>query len=137
MDEPQVNTPASGSQGSAKALSDLASALPKVSGPAGGSPGERQLPPISEQPRPVPNPGGRPVTGAAVPPGLPSILAGPSQQPDVPVGTPLQQGPPTPQTPQQDRLLWLDQLSSDPVVSQATRDWAQALIKTLLSGGRS
>lgn len=134
MDEPQVNAPASGSYGAKQQLQNLKDALPgKTSGQGGESAGG-PLPPISEQPRPAPDQGGRPVTGAAVPPGLPSILAAPTQQPGVPVSTPLQQGPALPQTPPQERLLWLDQLANDPSVSQATREWASAFRDAILRG---
>lgn len=149
MDDPNVNAispqgvnkPDSGTYGEGAALQNLKQSLPTPGPTAPGGP--QAPPPISPNPAQVapPNPGGRPPTGAAAPPGIPSAVLGPTQQPNVPVSTPLGTPQPNPVqsavNAQQQRLALLDQLASNPQVSDDTRQWAQQVIKLLTGVNRS
>jgi hypothetical protein len=136
-----VNKPDSGTYGEGAALQRLKDSLPPPPTTAPGQP--MAPPPVSPQPaRATPqNLGGRPVTGAAAPPGIPSALLAPTQQPGTPVATPLSSPVPNPVlnavNAQQQRLALLDQLASNPQVSDDTREWAQQVIRLLTSTTRS
>lgn len=135
MDSPSVTQPASGTYGESADLERLKASLPagSVGGPAAPAP---KAPPISTEPvtQPQPTPGGRP-PGSPPPPGLPSVLAAPTDRPEVPVSTPLampQMGTPAIADPRQARLAILDALVTNPGVSPETREWAQTVIHVLL-----
>jgi hypothetical protein len=138
-----LNRPTSGDYGEGAALDRLKSALPTQPAAGGGAPpgGAPPLPPISTQPvTPTPmDRGGRPNNSAALPPGVPPVLAAPTNQPNVPVGTPLAMPPVNPvasaQTPQQSRLALLDALANSPQADPQTREWAQHVIRALLTPG--
>jgi hypothetical protein len=131
-DTPAVNQPDSGTYGEKADVARLQSALPKG---AIGQPAAPQQPPALS-PAPVrPNPGmdGRPQTGAAVPPGIPSALLTPGADNfNAPVAPTSQ---PAPQTRPQQTLFTLDLLSRSPDVSSATREWAKHVLTVLLGNG--
>lgn len=135
-----VNKPASGTYGEGVALDNLKKSLPQgaIGNPA--PPGGAPLPPVQPAVMPTKSIEGRPSTGAALPPGVPSPLLAPTQYPNVPVTTPLtspwnnQIASPQVQTPQQGRLLILDQLANSPDVSAETREWAQHVLEILMGG---
>lgn len=71
--------------------------------------------------------------------GLPPAITAPTNQPDVPVSTPLAQ-PSNPvadagSSPQK-RLAFLDMLARDPDVSDETREFAQLLISKLIEASK-
>jgi hypothetical protein len=129
-----VNRPNSGTYGEKADLNRLKQALPAAQGP-GPTAQQPPAPPISSDPvAPTPPPQGRPSTGGPVPPGIPSVLLAPTQQPDVPVATPLA-GPATAVgavDPMQKRMALLDSLANSGEVSATTRAWAQHVIALLL-----
>lgn len=132
---PSVSQPSSGTYGEQSSLDALKKSLPVGNVGNPGTP-KPQAPPISQQGTTAPpSPQGRPPTGAAVPPGLPGVLAGPTQQPQTPVNTPLQpgqSGAPQPSgNPQQDRMSLLYMLQTHPGVSQDTKQWATNLLNIL------
>lgn len=137
-DNPAVNQPASGTYGEKADANKLKASLPQAQpGPAGPA-APAGPPPMPQAPiAPVSPDRGRPGTSAAVPPGVPSVLAAPTTQPDVPVATPLA-GPVAPPVgpgaaaPDQARLAILDRLSNDPSVSPDTREWAKTVLGLLL-----
>jgi hypothetical protein len=149
MDDPNVggispsgvNKPDSGTYGEGAALQRLKDSLPPPPATAPGQP--MAPPPVSPNPaRQGPqNLGGRPQTGAAAPPGIPSAVLGPTQQPGIPVATPLSAPTPNPVqnavNAQQQRLALLDQLANNPRVSDDTREWAKQVIRLLTSTTRS
>lgn len=105
-------------------LDTLRSSFPST--PQGGAPG--QAPPGPSKPLPQfapPPPGGAPV------PGVPTPLLAPG------TGSPISSSPIAQQAPrlsvEQNRLRQLDRLANDPGVSDETREWAQALLKAILS----
>lgn len=132
-----LNRPASGDYGEGAALDRLKQSLPPTQGPspAGGA----QPPAISTQPvGPTPTDrGGRPKTAAAMPEGIPSVLAMPTARPGTPVSTPMAAPPVNPvasaATPDQARLALLDALAHDPSANEQTREWAQHVIRALLA----
>lgn len=134
-----VNQPASGTYGEKAALNNLQAQLPQMPPAVQPGPGQ-QGPPVSPQPPITPTqPGseGRPQTGGALPPGVPSVIVQPTNQPNVPVSTPLQ-GPPAPgpmaQTSAQRRLQILDTLANSPDVAKDTQEWAKMVMR-VISGG--
>jgi hypothetical protein len=134
-----INQPASGTYGEKSALQNLKTSFPiaQSSGPGGGA-APAQPEPLSTAPvAPVEQPMGRPKTGAAAPPGIPSAVLAPTDLPQVPVNTPLQsapQGPLQPSTPEQGRLSMLYALANNQQVSEATRRWAQGLLDDFYLG---
>ena len=74
------------------------------------------------------------------PPGVPQALLGPTQRPNVPLGSPLgQQAPATPpraQAADQQRLMILDSLTTHPDVSSETKEWATLVRDALISERR-
>lgn len=137
-DTPNVSAPASGSYGEKAALVALKQALP--TGAVGTPAPTPTTPPVSQEPIAPPTVSrGRPNTGAAAPPGVPSVLLSPTQQPNVPANTPLAPQTPPPPTaavqPDQQRLQLLDQLANGANVSETTRAWAQRVIALLLGNG--
>ncbi len=137
MDTPSVGAPSSGTYGEGAALDRLKAALPAGSvgaPPPPAAPGAPQMPPISTQPvTPTPEGEGRP-PGPTAPAGIPAPLLAPSNQPDVPVGTPLASTAPNVNqlTDVQRRLQILDVLATSPGVSDTTRQWAQMVRKVLI-----
>ena len=138
----QVNKPSSGTYGEKAEVDRLKQSLPSTA--AGGGPG-----PGGPAPQ-TPRSGGRPIPGAAdptvaggaptpsTPPGVPPLLARPTDYPGRPVGTPAS---PTPQPgmagavdPAQQRLALLDALVRSPSVSEETREWA-TLVRQAIIGG--
>lgn len=134
-DNPKTNLPDSGVYGEAADLNRLKKSLP-ASRAVVGQP-EQSAPPMPQQsPFPQAQPMGRPDTGAAAPPGIPSVILHPSDRPEVPMtGTamPTPQ-PPTPSAPDQARLAMLQMLSQSPDVSVDTRQWAQEVLRILIGG---
>lgn len=129
-----VGQPASGTYGEKVDLARLQSSLPQSNAPTpvpGGGPT-----PSSEPVRPTPpQREGRPPSGAALPPGVPSPVLAPTDQPNVPVSTPLAPDvmqPAASVTSEQRRLQILDALADDPNVSKETREWAAGLRRLLL-----
>lgn len=128
-----VGQPASGTYGEKTDLANLQKSLP-------ASPGgpEAQQPPGPMSPSPVnaptPQREGRPPTGAALPPGIPSPILAPTDMPHVPVSTPLSQATDLGASPTgaQQRLAILDALTQDPNVSKETKEWAQIQLRVLL-----
>lgn len=128
-DTPNVGKPASGTYGEGKALDDLKQALP-VGAVGNPAPQPAPPPPLNADPvRVIPQREGRPPTAAALPPGVPSVLLGPAELP--PMAGPGMAAPGA-ATPDQSRLALLDQLSSSPDVSAATREWAAHVMDLLL-----
>ena len=123
-----VNSPASGTYGEKAALERLKSQLPGVDAGAG--------PTASNPAAPMPTPPAGAGISNSPPPGVPSGIMAPTSRPDVPVSTPLQQGPVSPlagaQTGNQQRLAILDSLANSPNVSDSTREWAQSLVQSLI-----
>lgn len=121
-----VNKPESGTYGEDVALQRLRQQLP-------GTPTGETAPPRTQLP-PMTGP-----TGGALPPppGLPQALFAPTRRPDVPVGTPLQQTAPVPQSPGEQRVMLLDTLSKDPNVSEETREFAQLVLNRIIRTARS
>lgn len=135
--DPSVNAPPSGVYGEGQALDNLKASLPvgNVGNPGQQAPGP---PPVSQQGVNMKtSPGGRPSTGVALPNGLPGVLAGPTTMPHVPVSTPLAPPspggapPPSQGSPQADRKAILFALTTNPGVSQDTRQWASSLLAVL------
>lgn len=132
-----LNRPSSGDYGEGVALDRLKGSLPQGNpAPQSGAPG---LPPISAQPvgaQPTDR-GGRPKTAAALPPGIPSVLASPTARPGVPVNTPLAAPPVNPvasaATEAQGRLALLDAIANSPQASPEMREWAGHVIRALLT----
>lgn len=122
--------PSSGTYGDVKQLDDLKSDLnlPPVEQTAPGGPGMGD----------VNTPRGRmaemPSDGA-----VPNVLMGPTENPNVPVNTPLG-GPVQPQaqaaTAAQRRFTQLIALSENPEVSEETKQWAQMVIDRLAGGNQ-
>lgn len=132
---PSVSQPSSGTYGEKTDLNNLQKSLP-VGNVGNPSPVKPPLPPVGQQGAKLePSPEGRPTTGVALPPGLPGVLAGPTQQPSTPVNTPLQPGQSTAPQPsgnqQSDRMSLLYTLTTHPGVSQDTREWAQNVLNVL------
>lgn len=133
-DNVSMGAPTSGAYGEAADLAALKGALPAgaIGNPTPTSAGP-PMPPVSTQPVsvPSPTPPGRP-TGGQPPPGLPAVLAGPTQRPNVPVGTPLSvMTAPVLGDPTQARVAILDHLTNDPTVSPETRAWASSVLRVL------
>lgn len=122
---PNVMKPGSGSYGDVADLDRLKGQL-DLPGTGSGSP--------STQPAPAPPPGAP--QGQGVPPqpkGIPDVLMGPTTAPDVPASTPLTMAPtPTAVNGAQARLRALDALANNPMASEATREWAQVVLKKLV-----
>lgn len=133
-----VNRPDSGVYGEGAALESLKKSLPTTGATPAAAPAGAPVPSVGTEPvAPVVRNEGRPRTGAAVPPGIPSVLLAPTQQPQIPVGTPLASAAPAApgngaSTPSQSRLAMLDMLANSPDVSPTTREWAQNLMDALL-----
>lgn len=131
-----VMSPASGTYGEKADLNRLKGQLPPM-GPAGG-PGSG---PVRPEPLPksgaeVPvRPGGRPMDA---PDGVPGALMGPTNRPEVPVGTPLSRAEPpssafaNARSQRQARVTLLQQLQDSPEVSEATRQWARLVLETMI-----
>lgn len=124
-----MNKPASGTYGEKVDLERLKQQLPSSGQPAVAPPGGPR--PMSQPSGPGPRPIGRPMSG---PPGVPSPLMAPSTT-GTPVGTPLARGGPSgivsSQQGIQARIAILEQLSSSPEVSSATREWAKLVLEML------
>jgi hypothetical protein len=130
-DAPHLNAPASGSYGEGQAQQELQAALPVGAPPA---PQGAPLPPMGQGAVPsIPQREGRP-TGPTPPPGIPSIMARPTDMPNVPLNTPLAApgAVSMPQAPDEARLQVLQTLASSPNVSQTTRQWARQVIALIL-----
>lgn len=129
-----ANKPQSGTYGERKALDDLKSALPPMN-PGAGPTATGPAPMPGTSPAMPDQPGGRPVNA---PKTVPSVLLSPTDQPDVPLNTPLQQGQPAPlggaQSAAQARIALLQALAESPEVSDETRAWAQAVLEMLING---
>lgn len=137
---PGPNTPDSGQYGEGAALDRLKQQLPYVNNvamggnkPGGGPDGPPPMP--TPQPQGM-NAEGRPPTGAAAPPGMPSVLLHPTQRPDVPVTTPLQDQPgmaAAQLAPEQAQTMTLMMLADDntPGISAQTREWAKTLLRRM------
>tara|TARA_R100001082_G_C4357232_1_gene157477 strand:+ start:31 stop:462 length:432 start_codon:yes stop_codon:yes gene_type:complete len=127
-----LNKPTSGTYGEKADLNRLKSALPPM---------EQQQRP-SQQPSPMRSPSGqvpqRPMGRPTnAPLNLPAGITAPTNRPEVPLNTPLSQGPVMPQrNPAADkqRLAILEALSTHPEVSQETREWAALVAEYLISG---
>lgn len=137
-DNVSVAQPASGTYGEKTDIQNLKNALPAG---AVGNPAPVQTspqPPMSTEPAMAPSalPTGRPA-GGQPPPGVPSVLLAPTDQPHIPVNTPLQM-PASPiastPDPRQARMAVLDALANDPNVSPETREWAHIVSRALLKG---
>lgn len=129
---PKVNRPASGTYGEKADLDRLKQQLPPMNpqqeggGPAG--------PAVSPPTVGLPGQPGRPPGG---PPGVPGGIMAPTSLPNVPLGTPLQQGGAPAgqsQNAQEARIGLLQQLANSQDVSEETRDWAKAVLALLTSG---
>ena len=123
--------PTSGTYGERKEVEDLKASLPPMdsSGAAPGGAGPSPMP--TPKPGMPAQPGGRPTNA---PSGVPSALLRPTNEPDVPVNTPL--GVPAPaqggaQSAQEARLALLQMLAESDTVSDETRSWAQAVLEML------
>lgn len=122
---PKQNAPTSGTYGLAAAADRLKSGMTTEAPP--------QAPPVSTMP------GGAKPEASQGPFGLPAAITAPTQQPNVPVSTPLAQ----PVNPvanavdaSQKRLALLDMLSRNPDVSDATREWAQTVLAKLIQNSK-
>lgn len=129
-----VNSPSSGAYGEQADLQRLRQQLPSSgAGPAG--PGAApQPPPISTSPVQPSSPLRSPSPAAAAPPGIPSVLASPTDRPYEPVDT-LPQAPPQGAvvSDAQSRIRLLDLLAHSPNVSTETREWAARVLHALVS----
>lgn len=127
-----VNTPASGTYGEGAALERLKAQLPGTASVGGPTPSD----PTAPMPTPPIGPMGSPPAG-----GLPPALLAPTQRPDVPVSTPLQDpmamGMPAPQTGRQRNLAILDALANNPDVSETTREFARLMMDRLIGSSRA
>ncbi len=128
-----LNKPASGTYGEKADLNRLKQALPPMERGKQGAP--RQGSPMPSPSGQVPQrPMGRPTNG---PLNLPAGISSPTNRPEVPMNTPLSQGPTMPQrNPAADkqRLAILEALSTHPQVSRQTREWAASVAEYLISG---
>lgn len=129
-----VNSPASGTYGEKAALDGLKKSLPQAQPSTG--PTASPLPPVKPEPiTPLQPQPGRPQGAGPVPPGISPALLGPTQRPNVPVGTPL-----VPQAPAvapsltaaAQRIATLQLLAQSPDVSDQTREWAQMVLQALV-----
>lgn len=131
-----VNRPASGTYGERAELDRLQKSLPTMEPGTGPAPGGQSTSAQPVRPAP-PRPEGRPQTGAAAPPGVPSVLLAPSTRPDEPVGTPLSPPPMAmggAVTSAQRRLQILQMLAESDEVSDDTREWAQIVLRQITGG---
>lgn len=129
---PNVMEPSSGSYGSKVENDRIKQSL---SLPGQGQPGSASTAPTPPSPGPV---SGAP-SQAQPPPGLPGPIMRPSSMPDMPVSTPLSSGAPSlamTQTAAQKRLAVLDALSTNPNVSEETREWAKDVVEKLAARSR-
>jgi len=118
-----VNAPESGTYGEGAALERLQSDLPTMDPTQPSSPGSGG------------GTGAPPYQGAAAPaPGLPPSILAPSNQPDVPVTSPLQSPLPAPQDPPELRILKLQQLQQEG--TEETRQWATLWLNRLIRAAR-
>lgn len=73
-------------------------------------------------------------------PGVPGALLAPTARPDVPITTPLAQAPVNPiqlaETERQRNLARLDALTSNPNVSQETKEWARVFRDNLIQASK-
>jgi len=131
-----VNEPEGGTYGEKAELDRLKSSLPPMGGPAAQG-GGRTAPSLGGPTSAGGAPMGRPQNA---PPGVPQALLGPTQRPNVPLGSPLgQQAPATPpraQAADQQRLMILDSLTTHPDVSSETKEWATLVRDALISERR-
>ena len=129
-----VNKPASGTYGEKKELNDLKASLPPMN-PGAGPTATGPSPMPGASPQMPADPGGRPLN---TPPGVPSALMGKTDQPTVPLNTPLAQPQPAPmagaQSAAQARIVLLQALSVSNEVSEETRAWAKAVLEMLTDG---
>jgi hypothetical protein len=129
-----VQAPDSGTYGVKAANDRLAQNLQPAQAPGPGGPGgPPPAPPVSTLPASAKS---APSTG---PFGLPAAITAPTQQPNVPVGTPLAQAVnPVAQAGNgmQKRMAFLDMLARDPDVSDTTRQFAQTLIAKLIAASK-
>lgn len=132
-DNPAINQPDSGTYGETADLNSLKASLPQgaVGMPAPPMP---QPPPVQPgSTRPPSSTQGRPSTGAAAPPGIPSAVLSPTHLPLPTAPQPLNPLAGA-QTPSQGRLALLQMLASSPGVSATTRAWALEVTHLLLGG---
>jgi hypothetical protein len=122
-----VQAPDSGTYGVKAAVERLMQGMSPAPAPGDTS---QQAPPVSTMP------GGAKPQASAGPFGLPAAITAPTQEPNVPVATPLA----APSNPvaaagdnMQKRLAWLDMLARDPDTSDVTREWAQNFMAKLIS----
>ena len=131
-----VNEPEGGTYGEKAELNRLQAALPPMGGPAAQG-GGRTAPSLG-----APGPGGGGPMGRPknAPAGVPQALLGPTQRPNVPLGSPMgRQAPATPpraQAADQQRLMILDSLTTHPDVSAETKEWATLVRDALISERR-
>ena len=123
--------PTSGTYGERKELDDLKGALPPM-GPGGESgPAAGPSPMPGANPQMPQQPGGRPLNA---PPGVPTALLNKTDQPEVPLNSPLgglAEPVPQAQSGQEARLALLQALAESDTVSEETRSWAQAVLDML------
>jgi hypothetical protein len=127
----RVNKPGSGTYGEKADLARLKQQLPpmKPQQEGGGPAGPAVNPPTVG----LPGQPGRPSGGPA---GVPAGILAPTSLPNVPLGTPLQQGGAPggqSQNAQEARIGLLQQLANSQDVSEETRDWAKAVLALLTS----
>ena len=129
-----VNKPESGTYGEKAELANLKSALPPMGTPQqqAGMEGPGPLPE-----RGIPQQQGRPKEGPAM---LPQGAMSPTQRPTVPISQPMAPTqaplPPKQQAGDQQRLAILDALTTDPEVSEETREWAKLVLEALIEARR-
>lgn len=126
---PKASQPDSGTYGIKAAADRLQQGMTPAPGPP--PPGTEQAgPPVSTMP------GSAKPQVSSGPFGLPSAITSPTQQPDVPVSTPLAAAPVNPVATagaaNQQRLAFLDMLARNPDVSDVTREWAQTTMAKLI-----
>lgn len=126
---PKASQPDSGTYGIKAAADRLQQGMTPAPGPP--PPGTEQSgPPISTLPGSA-----RPQVSSG-PFGLPPAITSPTQQPNVPVGTPLAAAPSNPVATagaaDQQRLAFLDMLARNPDVSDVTREFAQTMLAKLI-----
>lgn len=132
-DAPDVGKPASGSYGEGADLQRLKQQLPQGAiGNPPPAPAATPLPPVSAKPMVKPTrPVGRPPTGAAAPPGIPSAILHPG---DIAAPAAAPPAPGSQVSPDQARLFLLQNLAQSPQVSSTTRAWAQEVLQILQGG---
>jgi hypothetical protein len=131
VDETSVQQPESGTYGAKATVEKLKQEL--GSAQQTGAPRAPE-PSVSSMP---PRPPAQPGTGPA---GIPAAVIGPTQRPNVATQTPLMSAPVNPVAgaadARQARLAFWDFVSTNPEVSDETREFAKVVVQRLIGGSK-